>query len=245
MKSPSVPFYCLVTGFPGYRVGTDGTVWGRLAHGASKTIYRRWRKLKANQERGANAVLLRTGKDKPRYKSHLVYRLVAEEFLGAPPKTRIVHLNGDIEDDTVENLKWIEIGYSFCINCKKEKSLKYFTRRATVCKECESEVWKKAKLLQLGSLGEYRKYIRGQNLKRKYGISSEKFEEILEEQGKKCKICGCQESGLRRFHVDHCHETGLIRGILCHGCNTGLGAFKEDPSRLRKAFEYLKFSCDN
>lgn len=53
--------------------------------------------------------------------------------------------------------------------------------------------------------------------------------------GKSCEICGSVD----RLHVDHDHGTGEIRGVLCHGCNTGIGLFGDDPARLIAAAEYL------
>jgi hypothetical protein len=58
-------------------------------------------------------------------------------------------------------------------------------------------------------------------------------------------LCGICTRDLRRLphklrHVDHDHKTGVTRGWLCHGCNTGLGGFKDDPSRLKAAVKYLK-----
>jgi hypothetical protein len=74
-------------------------------------------------------------------------------------------------------------------------------------------------------------------LEKRYGVTREEYD-ILAASG--CVICGVMEGGKKGFHVDHCHTTNKIRGVLCHGCNVGLGMFKDDPERLKKAAEYLK-----
>ena len=81
---------------------------------------------------------------------------------------------------------------------------------------------------------------RNKNLRFRYGISVEQWENMFDAQGRKCKICEKHEdTGYKHFVVDHCHTTGAIRGILCNKCNTGLGRFKDCPDELRKAMEYL------
>ncbi|MFD6915076.1 MULTISPECIES: endonuclease VII domain-containing protein [Streptomyces] len=59
---------------------------------------------------------------------------------------------------------------------------------------------------------------------------------IIAAQGGVCYLC------LRApaVHVDHCHKTGRVRGVLCLNCNVGVGLFKEDPERMRRAAEYLE-----
>jgi hypothetical protein len=73
---------------------------------------------------------------------------------------------------------------------------------------------------------------------RKYGLTPEQVEEMAKAG---CHICGTTDWPGRhsRPHVDHCHKTGKVRGILCHECNTGLGKFKDDPDLLAKASAYL------
>lgn len=75
-------------------------------------------------------------------------------------------------------------------------------------------------------------------LRRKYGITVEQYHAMAEAQGQVCAICG--GSVERRFHVDHCHASGVVRGLLCQFCNTGLGMFRDEPDRLRSAAEYLE-----
>jgi hypothetical protein len=79
------------------------------------------------------------------------------------------------------------------------------------------------------------------NLKQRYGISVEQYKELLVQQDGKCAICKSPHSKVtgRNFHVDHCHTTGNIRGILCHHCNTALGAFNDDINMLTEALYYL------
>ena len=82
---------------------------------------------------------------------------------------------------------------------------------------------------------------RDTQLKLNYGISLEEYHSILDLQNNVCAICGIsQDSSSRKFHVDHDHVTGSIRGILCHHCNTGLGAFRDRPESLLSAISYLK-----
>ena len=77
------------------------------------------------------------------------------------------------------------------------------------------------------------------DLKRKFGITLEQFDEMLEAQGGVCAICGSTPYNGYRLAVDHDHDTGRVRGLLCASCNRGLGYLADDPVRLRRALEYL------
>ncbi len=86
---------------------------------------------------------------------------------------------------------------------------------------------------------ERRRYDRAKSLRR-YAITEQQWSEMLARQGGKCAICHAAEAGGKGgWHIDHCHETGRVRGLLCHHCNTGLGLFKDDPDLLTKALHYL------
>lgn len=77
-------------------------------------------------------------------------------------------------------------------------------------------------------------------IKGRYGITSEQYHEILASQGGGCAICGttvCQTG--RRLCVDHDHQTGKVRGILCTACNAVLGYSSDTPDILRRAIAYL------
>jgi hypothetical protein len=76
---------------------------------------------------------------------------------------------------------------------------------------------------------------------RKYGIDQGTWNEMIERQGDRCAICRTDKPGGRGelWHIDHDHETGRIRGLLCHSCNVGIGNFRDDPSLLIAAVKYI------
>jgi endogenous inhibitor of DNA gyrase (YacG/DUF329 family) len=76
-------------------------------------------------------------------------------------------------------------------------------------------------------------------LQHKYGISSEQKEEMLQKQGYKCAVCETTKPTKFGWHVDHCHTTNKIRGILCQFCNQLLGMAKDDVSILQQSIKYL------
>ncbi len=82
---------------------------------------------------------------------------------------------------------------------------------------------------------------KGYDLKRSFGISVEDYNRMFEMQRGVCACCGVHQSEVRiTFSVDHCHQTGRIRGLLCHHCNVGIGQFKEDVKRMEAAIAYLR-----
>lgn len=77
-------------------------------------------------------------------------------------------------------------------------------------------------------------------LRTKYGISLKEYNRMFEEQKGKCAICGVELDNGFFTHLDHDHDTGRVRGLLCRNCNPGLGQFKHSAGLLQKAVEYLK-----
>ena len=81
-----------------------------------------------------------------------------------------------------------------------------------------------------------RRYFRA--VRRKYGLTREAYEALLAHQDGRCAICGGVPT--KRLRVDHCHQTGKVRGLLCDLCNSGIGKLRDDPDRLARAIEYLQ-----
>ena len=129
-----------------------------------------------------------------------------------------------------------------CSTCKLEKPLEGFVRnkssvdgRHNQCKVCRREYTQRPETKELVSFHSTRR-----NLKRKYGLTVDQYEAMLDAQGGLCAICRGEQVNVRRMAVDHCHDTGKIRGLLCNPCNAGLGQFKDDPDRMRIAIRYLE-----
>ena len=76
----------------------------------------------------------------------------------------------------------------------------------------------------------------------RFGITREQYDEILEAQGGVCAICKEVCNSGRRLAVDHDHETGEVRGLLCGNCNTAIGKFHDNTDYLRAAIAYLENS---
>ena len=77
----------------------------------------------------------------------------------------------------------------------------------------------------------------------RYGITLEDYERMAEEQGHRCACCHAkleERSGRgERFHIDHCHASGAVRGLLCQPCNIAVGYIGDDPVRALRLAEYL------
>jgi len=122
-----------------------------------------------------------------------------------------------------------------CRICKQEQSVSEFANRErnrldSRCRTCERE-----------RLKDYRsrnkQKIRGKNFQDRYGIGLEDYEELKTRQHGKCGICKAEG---RVLYVDHCHSTNVIRGLLCNGCNTGIGMLQDSIKVLKRAVKYLE-----
>lgn len=131
-----------------------------------------------------------------------------------------------------------------CGSCKAIKPVSEFYGRGdkkgarrkvqSKCKSCVIDYHRQQRKL-------YPDKWKGKDLKTRFGIGIEEYNQMFEQQEGKCKICGKHQSEFSmRLAVDHCHKTGVIRGLLCVHCNHGLGKFFDDTNLLLKAIEYLK-----
>lgn len=77
------------------------------------------------------------------------------------------------------------------------------------------------------------------HLRRKFGLTTEQYEAMLDEQDGVCFLCRRPPREGVSLHVDHHHGTNAVRRLLCFECNGGLGQFRDDPELLRRAADYL------
>jgi len=135
-----------------------------------------------------------------------------------------------------------------CRRCGETKPRTEFTRSTGLpnavhsnCKPCAAEV---ARARNGRDPERLRLVNRRSKLKRNFGLSLEEYDRMLQAQANACAICGSTEAGGRggragSFHVDHCHATGRVRGLLCHSCNTGIGHLRDSIPLLQRAVVYL------
>lgn len=138
----------------------------------------------------------------------------------------------------------LHVGY--CAECWRAYGREQYQKRGRrVTKNCS-----RCGVLRAPEDGRHSAYCRRclyiHSLKNKYGITPDDYQEMLSRQGGGCAICGIEQSQLWKenwhhpLEIDHCHDTGAVRGLLCSSCNTSLGRFKHDPVLLRRAAEYIE-----
>lgn len=108
------------------------------------------------------------------------------------------------------------------------------------CKACHNEYIKKWQKTNERAIKKNKSYTRERDLKRFYGISLEQYDQMNKAQEGKCALCKEKCCSNTRLSVDHCHTTGLVRGLLCHRCNTALGLLKDNIQTVESALSYLK-----
>lgn len=149
-------------------------------------------------------------------------------------------------------------GTKRCPVCIEDKSVDEFHARSgrasglvSLCKTCASAKGKARSKAQRAEyarsyrqrmLAEDPDYDRRANLRWLYGMTLEEYDAMLEAQGGACAVCGGPPMGKGRYHVDHCHSTGRVRGLLCHKCNVTLGMVQDSCEHLLALVDYLEIS---
>lgn len=140
-----------------------------------------------------------------------------------------------------------------CTVCKLEKPLEDYYNSSSDrkhgkgyrCKPCDKI--EREKNRQKNSKGTKLGY-RRRALMWKYGLTLEQYDELLLKQGGVCAVCGTNnplgegnshDKLSFSFAVDHCHDSGRVRGLLCNACNRGLGFFRDNPQFVLQAFKYI------
>ena len=154
-----------------------------------------------------------------------------------------------------------------CRRCSKLKPLDELVRhremplgRDNLCKPCNVAIateWRKVNRKRYNETRALSRQAnshrfavqREESLASRYGITSADYDALLIQQNSCCGICGRhadavprRKQDVRGLHVDHDHDTGLVRGLLCLNCNGGLGQLQDSPSILRAALRYLDAS---
>lgn len=138
-----------------------------------------------------------------------------------------------------------ELGVKRCCRCKQVKPVANYDKHTygkdgykSECKSCRriynQNVYNAIKDTLKFKAGSLRLHLR-----HRYGISVEYYNELVQKQRGLCAICQQPPPKAKRLHVDHCHETNRIRGLLCIHCNRALGSLGDNLEGVMRAVRYL------
>ncbi len=129
--------------------------------------------------------------------------------------------------------------------CKPCYMLEFKAKRANETAEYHKEYREanRSKLKQKEQVARDNKPVKFRDayFKRNYGMSLIEVESMLLSQECKCAVCS-MSIDMSSKHVDHCHTTGVVRGLLCHNCNIGIGMMRDNPDIMRNAITYINAS---
>ena len=129
-----------------------------------------------------------------------------------------------------------------CNVCKIEKNISEFYTGRGKCKDCINAAARKIRVDKPERYARYRKRANEYLKERRYGITQEDFNNMLVEQNNMCKICNSEFKSTKDTHIDHCHNSDTVRGLLCNSCNLALGQFGDNTDIMGRAIKYLQKS---
>ena len=137
-----------------------------------------------------------------------------------------------------------------CVKCRTEQGPSQFPKdnsrpsgRHPYCKICHRE-----RYASLPKTPEFKAKVAANSRKhalKKYGITSSEYTLMLDRQMGSCAICFDRNKSGNELSVDHCHKTGMVRGLLCNRCNWAIGKFEDNTVLLLSAVEYLNETKDS
>lgn len=129
---------------------------------------------------------------------------------------------------------------SVAARIERKRLIRTARRVGVNCPWCGTPLMgRKASAKNCGSTECRARSARDARIQKKYGMTSVDFDRLVVLQSDLCAICQ-RPSDEKVWHIDHDHATGLVRGLLCSRCNTGIGQFQDDPARLRAAANYIE-----
>lgn len=152
-------------------------------------------------------------------------------------KPQIRSICWDGKRNGVSARMFLEEGVKRCPRCGQIKLFSDFTKRGKYCvsrcQECMSEIYYE----NADDIREIRR-------EHRIGVSPGTYELLIALHGEVCAICGADKPGGKgaannQFCIDHDHETGKIRGLLCTSCNVGIGMLRHNTELLNAAIDYL------
>lgn len=151
--------------------------------------------------------------------------------------------SGKLEARLTKIQKLLDEGKSNCKTCKQDKLISEFhiakhrpSGYNSSCKDCDKERMKNWRCNNV-------KAIRESRARKEFNLSKSQYDLLMSTSN--CQICNKEFKPLsidyrNDRNIDHCHETGVVRGVLCNSCNTGLGKLGDNIEGLEKALNYLK-----
>lgn len=166
------------------------------------------------------------------------------------PQERVTH-------DKIKRAIQARLGLNdlkICSGCGKSKTIEGFWKRGDsdnprpLCKECYLPTVKAYRRKHPEFREQQSQKGRIYKLSKEFKLSREQYADLLLKQGGRCAICGSMSAKADEvqfrselpFYVDHDHDTGKVRGLLCRNCNFGIGSLKDDPNILHAAIQYLE-----